>query len=570
MEPRPQNGERFFGVRLHHFAHFADGGFAHLSFDARDVDHAVRRCEGTGARGLKRRRSRRCLGGGGQLACHILLRNHLLPAAGGIGRKHPRDQRPRDKEADQERSQRQDRDLDDFEPVRRVETQKRRCGRSRGAEIDLRKRHVDDLHRVAARFVVADRGFHQRFDLLHFLRGARLVIVLAAGHGRRNAIHGDRHRQFFHLAAVLRAGADGLRDLVVGRFLGARAVRLCVVAAIALACLLAARQRARDGHGSVVAAGGIGRILFHGLRRAHDLAVGIVDLRRFAGMVVVHVGRDLDADMTGSHEARHHGFDALAQAIFEGRRLRFFVRGGGFGTRLVLAAGEKVALVVDDGDARGLKPRDCGRYEMLDGRNLSAIERAARLEHDRGAGALGVVREKLALGHDEMDARGVDAVDRLDGAGQLAFERAQLIDVLDEGRRAERVRFVEDLVAHARGRKIFRCELHAELRHLIGRHQDRAAVALRFVGHVHRIELGGDRSGFARFEPGIKDALGRFADDARDVEKECGEDSRHAGHHAETRCTHIFDEIRQRVPPLDGRCLDESGFVRRQVARPSC
>ena len=46
-----------------------------------------------------------------------------------------------------------------------------------------------------------------------------------------------------------------------------------------------------------------------------------------------------------------------------------------------------------------------------------------------------------------MHARGLHAVDAADRAGELAFQRPQVIDVLDEGRRAERVGFVEDLVA---------------------------------------------------------------------------------------------------------------------------
>ena len=38
-----------------------------------------------------------------------------------------------------------------------------------------------------------------------------------------------------------------------------------------------------------------------------------------------------------------------------------------------------------------------------------------------------------------MDAGGLDAVDGPDGAGELAFQRAEMIDVLDEGGGAERV-----------------------------------------------------------------------------------------------------------------------------------
>ena len=82
-----------------------------------------------------------------------------------------------------------------------------------------------------------------------------------------------------------------------------------------------------------------------------------------------------------------------------------------------------------------------------------------------------------------MHARGLHAVDATDGAGKLAFERAQMIDVLDEGGGAERVRFVENLVADAAafGQAVLG-ELHAQPRDIVlGHHHDRAVV-LDLVG----------------------------------------------------------------------------------------
>ena len=54
-----------------------------------------------------------------------------------------------------------------------------------------------------------------------------------------------------------------------------------------------------------------------------------------------------------------------------------------------------------------------------------------------------------------------------DGAGQLTFERAQVVDVLDEASGAKRVRLVENLVADAAalGQAAFG-ELHAQPRDL--------------------------------------------------------------------------------------------------------
>jgi len=61
-----------------------------------------------------------------------------------------------------------------------------------------------------------------------------------------------------------------------------------------------------------------------------------------------------------------------------------------------------------------------------------------------------------------MHARGLHPVETADGAGEFAFQRAQMVDVLDEGGGAERVRFVENLVADAAplGQAAFG-ELHA-------------------------------------------------------------------------------------------------------------
>ena len=77
-----------------------------------------------------------------------------------------------------------------------------------------------------------------------------------------------------------------------------------------------------------------------------------------------------------------------------------------------------------------------------------------------------------------MDPGAVDAVDGLDRAGQLAFQRAQAIDVLDKGGGAESVGLVENLIADAGGGQIVLGQRHAQLGDLVGGHQDRAAISL--------------------------------------------------------------------------------------------
>ena len=217
-------------------------------------------------------------------------------------------------------------------------------------------------------------------------------------------------------------------------------------------------------------------------------------------MIVVQVRGDLDPHMSRSHHARHDGLDVLPQAVLEIGGVLFRI-GAGFAAVLVVAAGEQIALVVDDGHARRLHPCHRRRHEMLNGRNLATVQHAAGLEHHRTAGILRLVREDLPLRDHQMNARAVDALDGLDRAGELAFQGAHAVDVLYEGGGAEGVGFVENLVADAGGRKIFGSELHPQLGDLIGGHQDGAAVALHVVGHIHRVELGRDLRGVARLDP---------------------------------------------------------------------
>ena len=62
---------------------------------------------------------------------------------------------------------------------------------------------------------------------------------------------------------------------------------------------------------------------------------------------------------------------------------------------------------------------------MADRAHLLRLERAAHAQHDRGGGLDLVAREQRPLGQHEMHARRLHPVDRLDGARELALERAQ-------------------------------------------------------------------------------------------------------------------------------------------------
>ena len=94
-------------------------------------------------------------------------------------------------------------------------------------------------------------------------------------------------------------------------------------------------------------------------------------------------------------------------------------------------------------------------------------------------------------------------VDRLDGSGQFALERPQMVDVLDETGGAERVGFVEDLVADtaALGQAAFG-KFHAQPGDLVLRHHDRGAVVAQLIGDRLAFQLLDDAGGILEAEVG--------------------------------------------------------------------
>src|SRR6185437_14338376 len=195
--------------------------------------------------------------------------------------------------------------------------------------------------------------------------------------------------------------------------------------------------------------------------------------------------------------------------------------------------------------------------EMLDGRYLLMRQAfgAAHAHDDRGAWVLFVAREELAAWQHEMDARGLDEIDRGDGAAELAFERPHLVDVLDEARRAERVRFVEELVAdRAAMRQVRFRHGHAQPRDLIGRHQDLRAVAADLVGHVHGVELLDDLTAVAQVEVAVEEGHARRGDARRDESEEADHGGGDAGDHGKTQGSEAAQSLEktvQRCSPRD-------------------
>ena len=122
---------------------------------------------------------------------------------------------------------------------------------------------------------------------------------------------------------------------------------------------------------------------------------------------------------------------------------------------------------------------------MADGADLLRFE-LPRTRTTIEADGSGLAREQRPFRQHQMDAGGLDAVDGADGAGEFALQRAQMVDVLDEARGAERVGLVENLVADAAalGQVAFG-QLHPQPRDLVLRHHDDRA----FVAQLERNRL---------------------------------------------------------------------------------
>ena len=196
---------------------------------------------------------------------------------------------------------------------------------------------------------------------------------------------------------------------------------------------------------------------------------------------------------------------------------------------------------------------------MADGAHLLRLQRAAHLEHDRGRGFDLVAGEQRAFRQHQMDARRRDAVEAANGAGQFAFQRAQVIDVLDEGGGAERVRLVENLVADAAalGQAAFG-ELHAQAGDVVLGHHDDRAVVLHLVGDGLAFQVLDDRAGVLDRQVGEQRHHGRRVHPDHQEGEEADQGQRHRGHRRHSRRTQRFHKIEKalhwfcpsRVAPL--------------------
>ncbi len=161
---------------------------------------------------------------------------------------------------------------------------------------------------------------------------------------------------------------------------------------------------------------------------------------------------------------------------------------------LVGRAGEEISPLIHD---RHLSRRELGNrrgHQVDDPGDLPRIEHPSRTElhEDRGAGLLGLADEHRRPGNRQVDASLLDLGHRLDRAGQVSFEGALVVDLLDELAHAEFLRF-HQLEADATAlRQALGRQLQPDLVDHFGRDEDRTAPLRDAVGHVHLGQLGDD------------------------------------------------------------------------------
>ena len=177
---------------------------------------------------------------------------------------------------------------------------------------------------------------------------------------------------------------------------------------------------------------------------------------------------------------------------------------------------------------------------MADGADLLRFKGAADANDDRGRRLRGFARKQRSLRQYQMDAGGLDAVDGANGARELALERAQMIDVLDEARGAERVGFVEDFVtdAAALGQPALG-KLHAQPRDLVLRHHDHGAIVAQFERNRLAFQVFDDAGGILNAEIGKEGGHLRCGDAHDDKGEEadqrgCYRDHRHQPRRTQT------------------------------------
>jgi hypothetical protein len=212
------------------------------------------------------------------------------------------------------------------------------------------------------------------------------------------------------------------------------------------------------------------------------------------------------------------------------------------------AVREQPSSLVDDRHPLGSEPVDRRGNEVTDRPYLLGFQHAANLEHD-GSGRLHLFTgEQWSLRQHQMHPRHLDLRQGADGAGELAFERAQMVDVLNEAGGAERIGFVEDLVPDpAAARQAGLGELHAHAQDQVLRYQHNRAVVLELIGDGLAFQVLHDGGGILHRQVGEQRRHVGCGDPQHQKGEEPHQRDRDRGHRGEPRRPERLD---QRGEPL--------------------
>jgi hypothetical protein len=132
--------------------------------------------------------------------------------------------------------------------------------------------------------------------------------------------------------------------------------------------------------------------------------------------------------------------------------------------------------------------------------------------------------------------RRLHPVDRPDRPGQFALEGAEVIEVLDEGGRAQAVGPVEQLVAErAAARDALLGHGEAQPEGLVLRNEDLRAVRAQLERHLHLLELRHDAARIVDVEVAEQQRLGGRGEPARQHQQAGEQAGRDDAHQAELR-----------------------------------
>ena len=227
-------------------------------------------------------------------------------------------------------------------------------------------------------------------------------------------------------------------------------------------------------------------------------------------LVGVEPRRDADLEIAQAEVRRERAanivLDIVGDAFFERQHL---VRPG---IAAIRAGSEQLPVDIEHGDLihrhRGQRRRDQMAHRLRDQGIVSPLG----AQHHRGGRRLLGAAKRAFVRHHQMDARRLHAAHGLDGARQLALQRAHAGDFLHEGGEAERAELVEQFVAGAAGtRQALFGQQHARMGGVAVSDIDRRAVGGNVEGQPRVLQRRADARDILLVEAGIEQLIGGAA-----------------------------------------------------------